>query len=81
MASSSDTADYDLDITAEVCPMTFVRTKLLIERMAAGQTANIRLRGGEPVDNVPRAVRDHGHEVLALEKIGEDLYLLRLRRR
>lgn len=81
MASSFDTADYDLDITAEVCPMTFVRTKLLIERMAAGQTANIRLRGGEPVDNVPRAVRDHGHEVLALEKIGEDLYLLRLRRR
>jgi tRNA 2-thiouridine synthesizing protein A len=81
MASSSDIADYDLDITAEVCPMTFVRTKLLIERMAAGQTANIRLRGGEPVDNVPRAVRDHGHEVLALEKIGEDLYLLRLRRR
>lgn len=61
--------------------MTFVRTKLLIERMAAGQTANIRLRGSEPADNVPRAVRDHGHEVLALEKIGEDLYELRIRRR
>ena len=74
-------ADYELDITAEVCPMTFVRTKLLLERMAPGQTANIRLRGGEPLDNVPRAVRDHGHEVLRLAEIGADLYELVIRRR
>ena len=74
-------ADYELDITTEVCPMTFVRTKLLLERMMPGQTANIRLRGSEPVDNVPRAVRDHGHEVLALTPIGDDIYELMIRRR
>lgn len=74
-------ADYELDITAETCPMTFVRTKLLLERMAPGQTANIRLRGGEPLDNVPRAVREHGHEVLGLEPLGDDLFELRIRRR
>jgi TusA-related sulfurtransferase len=74
-------ADYELDITAEVCPMTFVRTKLLLERMAPGQVANIRLRGAEPVDNVPRAVRDHGHEVLSLDPMGNDLYQLVIRRK
>lgn len=74
-------ADYQLDITGEVCPMTFVRTKLLLERMSPGQVANIRLRGGEPLDNVPRAVRDHGHEVLSLEAIERDLYELVIRRR
>ena len=73
-------ADYELDITAEVCPMTFVRTKLLLERMAPGETASIRLRGGEPLDNVPRAVREHGHEVLRLGPIGEDLFELVIRR-
>lgn len=73
-------ADYQLDITAEVCPMTFVRTKLLLERMAPGQTASIRLRGGEPLDNVPRAVREHGHEVLRLGPIGPDLFELVIRR-
>ena len=56
-----------LDITGEVCPLTFVRTKLLIERMAVGQTAEIRLTGAEPLDNVPRSVKAEGHVVLLLE--------------
>jgi TusA-related sulfurtransferase len=57
-----------LDITGEICPMTFVRSKLLIERMVAGQTAVIRLRGAEPIANVPRAVAAHGLVVLDLVK-------------
>ena len=60
-------ADYFLDITGEVCPMTFVRTKLLIERMVSGEIAEIRLRGAEPLENVPRSVGEHGDEVLTLE--------------
>ena len=64
---SGPASDYYLDITKEVCPMTFVRAKLLIERMPAGATATIRLIGAEPLVNVPRAVREHGHEVVSLE--------------
>ena len=59
--------DHYLDITDEICPMTFVKTKLLIEKMAPGQTAEIHLQGKEPLDNVPRSVREFGHEVLSLE--------------
>lgn len=55
-----------LDISAEVCPLTFVRTKLLIESMKPGQTAEIRLSGSEPLRNVPRAVSGLGHTVLSL---------------
>ena len=47
---------YFLDITAEVCPMTFVKTRLLIEKMAAGETAEIHLVGEEPLENVPASV-------------------------
>jgi len=65
-APKSGDADHFLDITDQVCPMTFVRTKLLIESMASGETAEVRLKGAEPLDNVPRNVRDHGHEVLSL---------------
>ena len=74
-------ADYELDITAEVCPMTFVRTKLLLEKMTPGQTVNIKLRDGEPRHNVPRAIRDHGHEVLCLDRIEADLFELRVRKK
>jgi TusA-related sulfurtransferase len=59
-------ADFFLDITGEVCPLTFVRTKLLIEKMVPGQTAEIHLKGKEPLENVPRSVRDHGHGVVSL---------------
>ncbi|MCC8429783.1 sulfurtransferase TusA family protein [Reyranella aquatilis] len=64
-------ADHDIDITGEVCPMTFVRTKLRLERMKPGETLAVRLRGEEPLRNVPRAARDEGHAILAIEAEGD----------
>jgi TusA-related sulfurtransferase len=57
-------AEHYLDVTSEVCPMTFVRAKLLLERMKSGEVATIVLNTGEPMENVPRAMREHGHVVL-----------------
>lgn len=68
--SSNNTCDSGtglfLDITSETCPMTFVRTRLLIERMAPGAIAEVRLKGAEPLRNVPLAVAAAGHTVLSL---------------
>jgi TusA-related sulfurtransferase len=55
-----------LDITEEVCPLTFVKAKLLMEELASGDIAEIRLAGVEPLGNVPRALVEDGHEILAL---------------
>jgi len=60
------TADYFLDITPLVCPMTFVRTKLAVERLSPGQVLEVRLNAGEPLRNVPRSLTEHGHVVLDL---------------
>ena len=60
-------SQYSLDITSDTCPITMVKTKLLLERMAVGEIASIRLNAGEPLDNVPRTLRDHGHEVLEIK--------------
>ncbi|MBI1179079.1 MAG: sulfurtransferase TusA family protein [Alphaproteobacteria bacterium] len=57
---------HRLDISGEVCPMTFVRTRLLLERMQPGEIAEIILREGEPLENVPRAVQDLGFRVLLI---------------
>jgi TusA-related sulfurtransferase len=62
-----DEIDHFLDITSEVCPMTFVKTRLLIEKMAAGEIAEIRLSGGEPLENVPESVTELGHRILGIE--------------
>ena len=62
----NDNVDFELDITDQVCPLTFVRTKLMIERIPPGQVLAVRLKGEEPLRNVPRSVRELGHTVLSL---------------
>jgi tRNA 2-thiouridine synthesizing protein A len=62
--------DQTIDITNEVCPMTFVRTKLRLERMKSGEVLAVRLKGEEPLKNVPRAAREEGHAVLKIEDEG-----------
>ena len=52
--------------------MTFVRTRLLIERMASGDTATIILRGVEPIENVPASVTELGHRVVEMRPLGDD---------
>ena len=65
-------ANYFLDITGEVCPMTFVKTKLMIEKMQSGDTLLVRLKGMEPLRNVPRSVKELGHCILSIDpELGE----------
>lgn len=78
------TTDYYLDITGDVCPMTFVKTKLTVERMSPGQTLEVRLNDGEPLENVPRSLRELGHEILEIAPEDADpfgrIHRLRLRK-
>ena len=62
----NDIANYYLDITGEVCPLTFVKTKLAIEKMLSGEILEVRLGGDEPIRNVPRSVHELGHVILSL---------------
>jgi TusA-related sulfurtransferase len=80
--SQEDLGRYFLDITGEVCPLTFVKAKLLLERMTEGAVAEIRLQGAEPVENVPRSLEEDGHEILGLTaEPGSHIHCLRIRKR
>ena len=78
--SQMQTVDREIDITNDVCPMTFVRTRLALDRMAPGQVLLVRLKGDEPLRNVPRTAAEQGHEVLSLESAADGVSVLRLRR-
>ena len=78
--NAQDEDDYSLDITSEVCPLTFVKTILLIERMESGQTAVIFLPSGEAAENVPRAVIEHGHQILDITPDSPEVFRLRVRK-
>jgi TusA-related sulfurtransferase len=57
-------ADAELDLRGVICPYNFVKTKLKLETMGAGQVLAVILDDGEPIRNVPRSVSDDGHTVL-----------------
>ncbi len=69
-----------LDITREVCPMTYVRTKLRLEALGPGELLEVLLRGDEPLRNVPRSAREEGHEVLSLEALSGGVHRLLIRK-
>ena len=70
--------DYFLDITQDVCPMTFVKARLLIEKMNTGESLQIKLLGDEPLKNVPDSLTELGHRIISLdrERSDADLYIV-----
>jgi TusA-related sulfurtransferase len=52
-----------LDITGLTCPMTWVRTKLELERLAPGDELAVLCAEGEALENVPGSAREAGHRV------------------
>lgn len=67
MAEVSDIkVDETVDITDVVCPVTFVKTKVALEELDDGQILSVHMNDGEPVQNVPRSVKEEGHQILKL---------------
>ena len=63
--------DDTVDITDKVCPLTFVKAKVAIDELEDGEVIAIRMNDGEPVQNVPRSIKEEGHQILKLV-INED---------
>ncbi|WP_408870210.1 sulfurtransferase TusA family protein [Elioraea tepidiphila] len=82
----NESEQFFLDITTETCPMTFVRTRLLLDRMPPGATATVRLAGKEPLGNVPGSAQALGHTVVSIvpeasgREAPSDVWLVTLRK-
>ena len=61
--------DVELDLRGVICPYNFVKTKLKLEAMQAGQILSVLLDDGDPIRNVPQSVRNEGHTVLSQERV------------
>lgn len=68
--------DDEIDITDVVCPITFVKTKVALEELEDGQVLSVKLNDGEPVQNVPRSLKEEGHQVLKLTDNEDGTYNL-----
>ncbi len=58
-----------LDITRDLCPMTFVKARLFLEKCQSGQIVEILLSEGEPLENLPAALHLDGHALQSLVEL------------
>jgi TusA-related sulfurtransferase len=61
-------ATYNLDVTKERCPMTFVKTKIALSKLQKGDALNVRVAEGEPLENIPRSAIEQGFIVVSVEQ-------------
>lgn len=77
-------ADYNVtdtvDITDVVCPVTFVKAKVALEELDEGDILSVHMNDGEPVQNVPRSIKEEGHQILKLINNNDGTYDLIVRK-
>jgi len=56
-----------LDLRGTPCPINFVRTKLQLEKMTAGERLEVWLDAGEPVEQVPTSLTVEGYQIESIE--------------
>jgi tRNA 2-thiouridine synthesizing protein A len=75
------TPDCELDIRGEVCPYTFLRARLALEPMDAGQVLRVMLGNETSARDVPRSLADAGHTVLGVERLAGELWAVTVRKK
>lgn len=57
------------DLRGVACPLNYVKTKLKLEMMEAGERLEVWLDAGDPIKNVPMSLRNDGHKILREEPL------------
>jgi TusA-related sulfurtransferase len=80
MANIDFVVNEEVDITDKVCPLTFVKAKVTLDELDDGEVLAIRMNDGEPVQNVPRSIKEEGHQILKLLDNNDGTYTLYVRK-
>jgi tRNA 2-thiouridine synthesizing protein A len=70
-----------IDLAGEICPFTFVRTKLALEALPIGGVLRVLVDHEPAIRNIPRSATEWGQEVLGVTGIGPRTWAIDLRRR
>lgn len=65
------TPHKSINLKGEVCPYTFVKSKLALEEMQIGQVLEVIVDHEPAVENVPRSMKIEGQQVVAVEKLND----------
>ncbi len=58
-----------IDVRLDSCPITWVKTRIALERVGPGERVVVLLREGEPLRSVPASAAEEGHRVVSMEPL------------
>ena len=67
-----------LDITKDKCPITFVKTKIALEKLKSNQYLNVYIKKGEALDGLPSSLKELGYQINNKIKINDDVFSLEI---
>ena len=67
-----------LDITNDKCPITFVKTKIALEKLKSNQYLNVYIKKGEALDGLPTSLRELGYRIDNKMKINNDIFSIEI---
>lgn len=79
-AKDFSNADKEIDLKGEVCPYTFVKSKLAIEEMAPGQVLRVIVDHEPATKNVPRSMENEGNEILEVGRLNDSAWHIVIRK-
>jgi TusA-related sulfurtransferase len=80
MTAAEVTPRKKLDLTGVPCPANATRALMKLELMDEGELLVLVVDEGEPLENVPEALEDEGHEIIDRQPAGPATWRLTVRR-
>lgn len=74
-------ADRVVELRHEVCPFTFIKSKLALEEMQPGQILQVIVSHAPAAENVPRSMENEGHEIISVEQSGGSEWTITVRKK
>ncbi len=70
----------EINLRGEVCPYTFVKSKLILEEMEPGELLEVVVDFAPATTNIPRSMINEGHEVLDVSQLNSKEWKISIRK-
>ncbi|WP_135612662.1 sulfurtransferase TusA family protein [Methanococcoides sp. AM1] len=70
----------ELDLRGEICPFTFVKTKLQLEELECGDHLTVIFDYAPAISNVPKSLINEGHTILGIDNEENNIWKLHIKK-
>tara|TARA_S200000501_G_C20643564_1_gene664298 strand:- start:451 stop:672 length:222 start_codon:yes stop_codon:yes gene_type:complete len=65
-----------LDLTKDKCPITFVKIKIALEKLAQNKELSVKIKKGEELDNMQGGLKELGYKIISKKKLTENIFII-----